>query len=161
MYLTINPACVLNWHLRILAIRPVPGGAWVQCHYVVGQEAIVGCHIRLVLKTLHLQFIHALVLNVYVRMFYVVNYLFSFSFLIVHRWVPTLKQPGRSQGAKVCVQCSQAALCAHDDSHWWEFVVRQGRACSVRSVRQCRTSNWSQVGQVRRTVPEQLLLRRK
>ena len=26
MYLTINPACVLNWHLRILAIRPVPGG---------------------------------------------------------------------------------------------------------------------------------------
>ena len=51
MYLTINPACVLNWHLRILAIRPVPGGAWVQCHYVVGQEAIVGCHIRLVWKT--------------------------------------------------------------------------------------------------------------
>ena len=26
----------------------------------------------------------------------------------------------------------------HDDSHWWEFVVRQGRACSVRSVRQSR-----------------------
>ena len=26
MYLTINLACVLNWHLRILAIRPVPGG---------------------------------------------------------------------------------------------------------------------------------------
>ena len=24
--LTINLACVLNWHLRILAIRPVPGG---------------------------------------------------------------------------------------------------------------------------------------
>ena len=41
----------LNWHLRILAIRPVPGGAWIQCHYVVGQEAIVGCRIRLVWKT--------------------------------------------------------------------------------------------------------------
>ena len=26
----------------------------------------------------------------------------------------------------------------HDDSHWWEFVVRQGRACSVLSLRQSR-----------------------
>ena len=70
MYLTINPACVLNWHLRILAIRPVPGGAWVQCHYVVGQEAIVGCRIRLVWKTLHavtIGILHARVLYVYVR----------------------------------------------------------------------------------------------
>ena len=47
---------------------------------------------------------------------------------------PYSKAPGRSQWAKVCVQCSQATLCAHDDSHWWEFVVRQGRACSARSV---------------------------
>ena len=69
MYLTINPACVLNWHLRILTIRPVPGGAWVQCHYVVGQEAIVGCHIRLVWTTFAFAFgiLHAYVLNVYVH----------------------------------------------------------------------------------------------
>ena len=98
MYLTINPACVLNWHLRILAIRPVPGGAWVQCHYVVGQEAIVGCHIRLVWKTFALQL--EFYMHVHVHVFaqcYAVNHVFSNSFLIVHRWVPTLKQPGRSQ----------------------------------------------------------------
>ena len=72
MYLTINPACVLNWHLRILAIRPVPGGfGVVQCHYVVGQETIVGCHIRLVWKHLHLHLEFYMrtvdVLNVYVQ----------------------------------------------------------------------------------------------
>ena len=79
----------LNWHLRILAIRPVPGGAWVQCHYVVGQEAIVGCRIRLVWKTfaVTIGILHAHVLNVYVRMYmhvyvYAVNYVFSNSFLV-------------------------------------------------------------------------------
>ena len=73
MYLTINPACVLNWHLRILTIRPVPGGAWVQCHYVVGQEAIVGCHIRLVWKAFAFA-IGILCSNVYVYPTYVYVY---------------------------------------------------------------------------------------
>ena len=75
MYLTINLACVLNWHLRILAIQPVPGGVGVvQCHYVVGQEAIVGCHIRLVWKHLHLHLefymrMCSIFMSVYVRLY--------------------------------------------------------------------------------------------
>ena len=80
MYLTINLACVLNWHLRILTIRPVPGGAWVQCHYVVGQEAIVGCHIRLVWKTFAVA-IGIVILKCYVCSMYMSFNVFSTSFL--------------------------------------------------------------------------------
>ena len=92
MYLTINPACVLNWHLRILAIRPVPGG-WCG---PVPLRSRSGSYCRLPHQVGLEEF------EFYMRMCSMFmsnagNYVFSNSFPIVHRWVPTLKQPGRSQ----------------------------------------------------------------
>ena len=62
MYLTINLACVLNWHLRILAIRPVPGG-WrgpVPLRSRSGTP-VVGCSFRLVWK--EFSFVFSFVFN--------------------------------------------------------------------------------------------------
>ena len=95
MYLTINPACVLNWHLRILAIRPVPGG-WCG---PVPLRSRSGSYCRLPhqvgLEAFAFAFGYMRMCSMF--MSYAGNYVFSNSFLIVHRWVPTLKQPGRSQ----------------------------------------------------------------
>ena len=111
MYLTINPACVLNWHLRILAIRPVPGGwrgpvplrsrsgSYCRLPHQVGLEDIGICilHLNLHLDLhLHLHLHGFAFLCVLCDCAYIYFSLF-FSFYIVHRWVPTLKRPGRSQ----------------------------------------------------------------
>ena len=97
MYLTINLACVLNWHLRILAIRPVPGG-WCG---PVPLRSRSGSYCRLPhqvgLEAFAFAFAFGYMHMCSMFMSYAGNYVFSNSFLIVHRWVPTLKQPGRSQ----------------------------------------------------------------
>ena len=86
----------LNWHLRILAIRPVPGGwcgpvplrsrsgSYCRLPHQVGLEDICIC-------IWNFTCVCAQCLS------YAGNYVFSNSSLVVHRWVPTLKQPGRSQ----------------------------------------------------------------
>ena len=79
----------LIWHLRILAIRPVPGG----CVDPVPLRSRSGSYCRLPHQVGWKTIAIGILLNVYVRIIIV----FSTSFLVVHRWVPTLKQPGRSQ----------------------------------------------------------------
>ena len=80
MYLTINLACVLNWHLRILAIRPVPGG-WCG---PVPLRSRSGSYCRLPhqvgLEDIAFAFgiLHAHVLNVYVRMLVIIYSLILF-----------------------------------------------------------------------------------
>ena len=88
MYLTINPACVLNWHLRILAIRPVPGG-WcgpVPLRSRSGSYCRLPHQVGLEAFALAFGILHAHVLNLYVRIYmyvhiYAGSYVLSNSFL--------------------------------------------------------------------------------
>ena len=71
MYLTINPACVLNWHLRILAIRPVPGG-WcgpVPLRSRSGSYCRLPHQVGLEAFAIAFGILHALVLNLYDRIY--------------------------------------------------------------------------------------------
>ena len=69
MYLTINLACVLNWHLRILAIRPVPGG-WcgpVPLRSRSGSYCRLPHQVGLEAFAFAFGILHVHVLNLYVR----------------------------------------------------------------------------------------------